>query len=386
MSFSKRTAWDLTESALTAAIRSTQQPLIDLTISNPTECEFTYSLEPLAAPTEYQPDPCGLVNAREAVAQYYQDHRAGVTTKDLVLTTSTSEAYSFILRLLCDAGDEVLVAQPSYPLFTFLAQVEDVVLRPYALFYDFGWWIDFSQLERSITPRTRAIVVVHPNNPTGHITLRAERRALEALCVTYGLALIVDEVFLDYAVESNAAAIESFATGEHPCLTFVVSGLSKIAALPQMKVGWLAVLGPQQLCVEARNRLEVVADTFLSMNAPVQHALPQWLAGRGVIQRQIIGRIRANLLTLASSSNWTYLPVQAGWSAILQLPQSLGSDDLAERLVNTAGVVTHPASFYELAGTNRLVVSLIVPCETFAAGLRKLDQWCEGERSRAIED
>jgi aspartate/methionine/tyrosine aminotransferase len=185
----------------------------------------------------------------------------------------------------------------------------------------------------------------------------------------HSLALIVDEVFLDYAL---ADPIPSFAAGEHPCLTFVVSGLSKIAALPQMKVGWIAAFGPDALRTEALARLEVIADTFLSMNAPVQHALPSWLAGREAIQRQILARIRQNLATLTAAPSLTHLPVQAGWSAVLQLPQFLTSPTLAETLVREAGVITHPASFYAMSGDHRLVISLIGPPQPFAAGLKNL--------------
>ena len=377
MIFSARTSWDLAESALTHAIRSAGRPLLDLTVSNPTVCGFNYDLAPIPAPTVYQPDARGIRSAREAVSGYYAAHQAEAPPENLVLTTSTSEAYSFLFRLLCDPGDEVLVAQPSYPLFDFLATLDDVRLQPYPLFYDFGWWIDLAELERRITSRTRAILVVHPNNPTGHATSLAERRALETLCSQHGLALIVDEVFLDYALAPETEPVLSFAQGVHPCLTFIVSGLSKIAALPQMKVGWLAAFGPEKLLTEALARLEVIADTFLSMNAPAQAALPQWLAGRVAIQHQILDRMRENLGVLETSSHLTNLPVQAGWSVVLQVPQRLGSEDLAERLIRELGIVTHPASFYEMPGDHRLVVSFLVPSKYFAAGIESLDRWCE---------
>jgi len=204
--FSARTSWDVGESSYAAAVREARasgRRVYDLTISNPTRCRFVYDANLLGALGDlralvYDPDPRGLAVAREAVAGYYADHGAAVTASDLVLTTSTSESYSYLFRLLCDPGDEVLVAQPSYPLFDFLADLDDVRLRPYPLFYDHGWWIDFAELERAITPRTRAVLVVHPNNPTGHWTGTSERELLEALCVRHGLALIVDEVFLDY--------------------------------------------------------------------------------------------------------------------------------------------------------------------------------------------
>ena len=270
---------------------------------------------------------------------------------DLVLTTSTSESYSFLFRLLCDPGDEVLVAQPSYPLFDFLADLDDVRLRPYPLFYDHGWWIDFAELERAVSLRTRAVIVVHPNNPTGHWTGIREREAMESLCARHGLALIVDEVFLDYSLKSEPLGEitggRSFACGEHPALTFVLSGLSKIAGLPQMKAAWIATLGPEQARAEALGRLEIVADTFLSMNAPVQLAMPSWLTGAGAMQTQIRERARENLATLRriaaeAPGRLQVLEVDAGWSAVVGLPGCVGEVDCAERLVRERGSGSAP--------------------------------------------
>jgi alanine-synthesizing transaminase len=380
--FSGRTAWDVGEGALTAAVREARaagRTLVDLTVSNPTVCGFAFDgeriLGALAHPAAmtYDPDPRGRLSAREAVAGYYAGHRAGVDPGQLVLTTSTSEAYSFLFRLLCDAGDEVLVAQPSYPLFDFLAELEDVRLRSYPLFHDFGWWIDFAELERRIGPRTRAILLVHPNNPTGHSTGRGERERLEAICVRHGLALVVDEVFLDYSL---GEPIESFAHGPHPALTFVLSGMSKIAALPQMKVGWLVCFGPEGVKGEALARLEVIADTFLSLNAPAQLALPVWLKGREEIARQILVRVRANL-GAALRLGVEVLPVEAGWSGVVRLSRPV---EQIERLVAEAGVVVHPGSFYGIAGANRVVVSLIGPEGEFARGMERLMDWCESKR------
>lgn len=307
-------------------------------------------------------------SAREAVAKYYGDHEAGIDPDAVVLTTSTSEGYGYLFRLLCDAGDEVLVAQPSYPLFDFLADLEDVRLRPYPLFYDYGWWIDFAELERRIGPRTKAIVVVHPNNPTGHTTGAVERTRLQEICVRHGLALIVDEVFLDYPL--GETRLESFAVGPHPVLTFVLSGMSKIAGLPQMKAGWIVGLGPEEIRAEAMGRLEVIADTFLSMNAPVQIALPVWLEGRGEIQGQILERVRRNLLA-AEGAGVEVLQVEAGWSAILRLPRG-GCGDLAGELLRDAGVVVHPGSFYGIGEGGRVVVSLIGPEREFLLGMQKI--------------
>jgi len=364
------------ESAFAAAIREARAAggeLVDLTVSNPTVCGFDYDAEAILAPlagreaVTYDPDPRGMRFAREAVAGYYGDHGASVDPDSVILTTSTSEGYGYLFRLLCDAGDEVLVAQPSYPLFDFLADLEDVRLKPYPLFYDYGWWIDFAELERRIGERTKAIVVVHPNNPTGSVTGPGERERLEEICARHGLALIVDEVFLDYPLEEGAE-LPSFAVGPHPVLTFVLSGMSKIAGLPQMKVGWIVGFGPKEVRAQAMGRLEVVADTFLSMNAPMQWALPAWLAGRRGIQDQILGRLRRNL-RFAAEAGVEVLRVQAGWSAILRLPQRPDERDEAGSLLTEAGVVVHPGAFYGIGEAGRVVVSLLGREADFRGGI-----------------
>ncbi len=365
------------ESGFAAAIREARaagRRLVDLTVSNPTVCGFDYDAAAILgvlrseAALAYDPDPRGMRLAREAVAGYYADHGADVDPGAVVLTTSTSEGYGYLFRLLCDAGDEVLVAQPSYPLFDFLADLEDVRLRPYPLFYDYGWWIDFAELERRIGPRTRAIVVVHPNNPTGHGTKAVERERLEEICLRHGLALIVDEVFLDYPL--SAEGLVSFAVGPHPVLTFCLSGLSKIAGLPQMKAAWIVGLGPEGARLAAAGRLEVIADTFLSMNTPVQLALPSWLAGRGGIQRQILERVRGNLV-IAERCGVGVLKVEAGWSGVLRLPQMAGGD-VADQLLRERDVVVHPGSFYGIGESGRVVVSLIGPAEEFSVGMERV--------------
>jgi alanine-synthesizing transaminase len=372
------------ESGFAAAIREARaagRGLVDLTVSNPTVCGFAYdaakilgALGDVGAMT-YDPDPRGMRPAREAVAQYYADHGACVDADAVVLTTSTSEGYGYLFRLLCDAGDEVLVAQPSYPLFDFLADLEDVRLTAYPLFYDYGWWIDFAELERRIGPRTKAIVVVHPNNPTGHATGAAERARLQEICARHGLALIVDEVFLDYPLGEER--LESFAGGLHPVLTFVLSGMSKIAGLPQMKVGWIVGLGPEGVRQQAMGRLEVVADTFLSMSAPVQLALPEWLAGRAGIQGQILERVRGNLRA-AADAGLEVLTVEAGWSAVLRLPQRSGGSEAAEELLRDADVVVHPGSFYGIAEVGRVVVSLLGTAAEFSLGVGRIALWVKG--------
>jgi len=384
--FSARTAWDISKTELAKAIEERRErglPLLDLTASNPTHCGFTYDeaaiLAALSNPEAliYDPDPRGMLRAREAVAAYYADHGAVVDPGNSLLTTSTSEAYSYLFRLLCDPGDEVLIAQPSYPLFDFLAQLESVRLVPYPLFYDHGWRIDTESLRRQITSRTRAIALVHPNNPTGHFTKGSERSELEALCAEHGLDLIVDEVFLDYGIAVHAG--RSFACGPHAVLTFVLSGLSKIAALPQMKAAWIATFGPEPDLSTALDRLEVIADTFLSMNAPIQCALPEWLAGRADIQKHISRRVENNLrnldLLLDSQSMISRLVVEAGWYVLLRVPALMPGEELAVRFVRKHGLSVHPGYFFGFSGDGWLVLSLVTPEADFKSGIEILSRF-----------
>jgi alanine-synthesizing transaminase len=377
--WSARTRWDLAPTPWAeqlARLRSAGAQLFDLTVSNPTRCGFAYDaasiLAPLSNPAafEYEPDPRGLRTAREAVSQYYRDHTVAVDPDQIFLTTSTSEGYSFLFRLLCDPGDEVLIGQPGYPLFDFLAQLDDVRLVPYPLFYDHGWHLDLEALRRRVTSRTRAIAVVHPNNPTGHFTRYSERAAIEEVCREHGLALIVDEVFLDYRLAGSPSS-QSFATGPHPVPTFVLSGLSKVAALPQMKAAWIACFCAAPFAA-APERLEVISDTFLSMSAPIQHALPIWLNQRGAIQGQIRQRLEGNLERLDElllrQTLVTRLEVEAGWYAILRVPGVQPEDQMALDLLLQRAVVVHPGGFFGFSGQGWLVVTLLAPAEEFAAG------------------
>ncbi len=381
--FAQRTAWDREEAALALALgkrRAKGLPLLDLTASNPTRCGLAIDgpgwLRPLEdrGALRYDPQPFGLRAAREAVAGYYRGHGAGVSPERLCMTASTSEAYSFLFRLLCDPGDDVLIATPSYPLFEYLARLNDVALRAYPLVYEHGWQVEPGSLERLVGPRTRAVVLVHPNNPTGHFISEAERAALERVCARHGLALIVDEVFLDYAWPGIAAP-RSFAVGPHPVPTFVLSGMSKIAGMPQMKLAWLAMLGPACEVDEAGARLELIADTYLSVSAPAQHALPAWLAGSGAMQAQIRARVAANLNALdrlLPGTRASRLMGEGGWYAVLRLP-TLGADEVfAERLLNGAGVLVHPGSAFGFGAEGWVVVSLLAEEATFAEGVGRL--------------
>ncbi len=402
--FSERTNWKLGRNRFTQALdqaRAAGRPLLDLTVSNPTRAGLQYDsgaiLSALASPRalDYDPQSKGLLSAREAVAEYYRSEHGvhGLDVERIVLATSTSEGYSFVLRLLCNGGDELLVPKPSYPLFEFLADLADVRLVPYPLIYDHGWQMDFPSLEKAVTDRTRGVVLVHPNNPTGSYVSAVERELLNAFCRARGLALIVDEVFLDYGLESSAerenrkplptllardgsrAQHSSFAdNGE--VLTFTLSGLSKISSLPQMKVAWVVTSGPRDLAQAAMERLEVIADTFLSMNAPVQWAVPVLLDQRKTIQRQLLERVRANLAELdrqlAGQQACSRLQVQGGWYAVLRVPVTQSDEELAIALVREKAVVVHPGHFYDFPRDGYLVVSLITEPGEFAEGIDRV--------------
>jgi len=393
IAFSKRTNWDVMETALAKALRELQhsgRPVLDLTASNPTHCGFAYNagslLAPLANPAalDYDPNPRGMLTAREAVCKYYSAHQASLEPQQIFLTTGTSEAYSWVFRLLCDGGDEVLIAQPSYPLFDFLAVLDDVRLIPYPLIYDHGWQMDEESLRQRITPRTRAIALVNPNNPTGHFTKPWEREMLERLCREHGLALIVDEVFLDYGLDRSAVA-HSFAQGPSPVLTFVLSGLSKVAGLPQMKAAWIACLGPEPERHLAQDRLEIIADTFLSMNAPVQHALPDWLDTSDRIQEQIRRRVAENLGVLhellETQTLVSQLVIEGGWYAVLRIPAIRPDEETAIALL-AEGISLHPGYFFGFPESGWLVVSLLTIPADFFQGIHGLLQLVKKESKK----
>ncbi len=391
--FSKRTGWNLEHSKLSLALneyRRSGKALIDLTESNPTNCGFQYDAQGILAALNdpdslsYEPIAQGLPQARAAVARYYSSRGNQVAADNIFLTTGTSEAYSFLLRTLCNPGDEVLVAQPSYPLLNFLADLHDVTLVRYPLLYDYGWQIDFHSLEQAITPRTRAIAVVHPNNPTGHFCKAQEIEKLNQICLERGVALLADEVFLDFGLGTDVPP-HSFVAGSN-ALTFTMSGLSKISGLPQMKAAWLAVSGPSQLKQEAIARLEMIADTYLSMNTPVQLALGRLLEQRGTFQKQCIQRIQRNLARLdellAPQERCTRWKVEGGWYAVLKVSPAISDEELALELLNLRGVYLHPGYFYDFVGDGYLVASLIVPESAFASGIAALLEVIDGHSEK----
>jgi aspartate/methionine/tyrosine aminotransferase len=379
--FASRTNWNLKQNRLAEALerhKSSGRKLLDLSASNPTECGFSYDesaiLQALSNPAsvQYHPDPRGLKLARQAVSDYYASRNERVALEDLLLTTSTSEAYSFVFRLLCNPGDELLIPTPSYPLFDFLADVNDVKLVRYPLFYDHGWHIDLHALKQAITLRTRGIILVHPNNPTGHYTRQDETTLLNQICSAHQMAIIADEVFLDFSL---GAEQKSFASNS-AALTFTMSGISKISGLPQMKLAWLAVNGPEQLKRKALARLEMIADTYLSQNAPIQLAAPVFLEQRVAFQQQLMARVRKNLShldrELEKEKRVTRLEMEAGWYALLRIPATQSDEQLAIDLLEKHDVYLHPGHFYDFPNDGYLVLSLITPEQDFAEGMRKL--------------
>ncbi len=410
--FASRVEWPLNPNRLSEQIEERRRrglAILDLTESNPTRCGFLFDsqeiLGALADPRSliYEPDPRGLLLARLAVASYYAERGVKLDPDQIFLTTSTSEAYSYVFRLLANPGDNILVPRPSYPLFDFLARLDDLELVPYPLIYDHRWQMDLEALAARLghsegatgaRGRTRAILVVHPNNPTGSFVRQDELEFLLSCCKKQSLPLIADEVFADYSfgpVEpsgesrggSRTALTETRAGGRFTThatvsetLTFTLSGLSKISALPQMKLAWVVVTGPADYVKTALARLEVIADTYLSVSAPVAHALPKLLEARHSLQPQILERIRSNLRWLDEQLSWASLlprlQTEGGWYAVLKLPSICSDEDWAVKLLSQDGVLVHPGHFYDFPSDSHLVVSLLPKPDIFREGIRKI--------------
>lgn len=383
--FSLRTGWSSLSNPLVACLerlRENKEEIIDLTESNPTRCHFTYSqdaiLTPLGSPAglNYQPEPKGLVTAREAIARYYQEKGAGVPLERILCTASTSEGYMYIFRLLADPQDCILFPRPSYPLFSCLGDLNDVGLIYYPLSYKSGWQIDFSQLKKKISKKCKAVVLVNPNNPTGSYIKEEESRALNEICREKGLALISDEVFFDFALNTDSR--KSSLVNNSEVLTFVLGGLSKTLALPQMKLSWIIVSGPGALVQESMRRLEIISDTYLSVNTPVQNALPQWFESRQEIQKQIIKRLGQNLAFLEEAArasghgSVSVLKPEGGWYAVLRLPDAAEEEDFALTLLEKGRVFVHPGYFFDFDSGSHLVISLLPPPEIFREGVGKI--------------
>jgi len=344
-------------SALAAEKRRAGVDLLDLTESNPTRAGIVYPAGFLGALADersllYEPEPFGLQAARERIAAEYD-----APFDNVILTASTSEAYSWIFKLLCDPGDEVLVPRPSYPLFEHLAAMESVVVKHYRLFYDHGWFIDFHMLERAMNERTRAIVLVNPNNPTGHYIRRHEVEELAAVCDRRGVSILSDEVFADYAIDPDRESARTL----RGVADFALSGLSKVVGLPQMKLAWMITKRPMP-------EMEIIADTYLSLGTPVQVALPALLELRETVQLQILARVRANL-----ERTPRHLRVEAGWYAVVPVTDE---DDTALRLLREHNVLVQPGYFYDFEKQGYLVVSLLTRPEVFEAGMDRFRGVC----------
>jgi len=390
--FSQRTNWKLSRNKYTEALdelRASGKRIVDLTVSNPTQCGFQYDAERILGAFQdpkaltYEPEAKGLLATREEVARYYkEDHGVTLDPESVLLTTSTSEAYSYVFRLLCNPQDEILVPKPSYPLFDFLGDLQDVSLIPYSLEYAHGWFVDFHSLIRALTPRARAVLLVHPNNPTGSYVHKEERQQLNELCRERGLALIVDEVFLDYSLTD--AQQETFAKNEN-CLTFTLSGLSKIAALPQMKVAWVTTTGPEPLKRAALDRLEIIADTYLSLNSPTQWAFAALLEQRRLLQPQVLSRVRQNWAYLQSAvsreSTCELLDAEGGWYAVLRTRCNRSDEELTIELLRKTRTLVHPGHFYDFSGDDYLVVSLLTPTTDFQPGISCLLEFLKSPHS-----
>ncbi len=382
--FAGRTGWSLTANPIArrlAALREAGVSILDLTESNPTRCGFRYPdrlIKSLADPRglNYDPSPRGLPSARRSVADLYAAKGVSIDPDRVLLTSSTSEAYSFLFKLLCDPGDAILVPRPSYPLFDYLAGLNDVRVSPYPLRYEGRWSVDFNALSQALEEKTRAVVAVHPNNPTGSSLTHPEWIRLKEICRDRRLALISDEVFAEYRFD-EARQVPPTLGGDSEMLTFALGGLSKFMGLPQMKLGWIAAAGPTEILADALNRLEVIADTYLSVSAPVQLALPGWLKEAPVIQLQIRRRILENRAFLASvleSSKGSIQLLQAdgGWSAVFHVPSLQDEEGFVLDLLEREKVLAHPGYFFEFDPPGTLVVSLLPPPAIFQEGISRL--------------
>ncbi len=372
--YSDRLSWTAPVNPFTTLLERTRasgQPLLDLTIANPTQALANYPHAEIAQAYgaipnfAYNPDPLGNTAAREHIAAWYASK---IQPSQIALTASTSEAYNLLFKLLANPGDEVLIPTPSYPLFDYLAKLEGVILRPYRLLYDGSWHIDFESIESSLSPRTRALIVVNPNNPTGSFLKRQEWQRLEKLAIDNNLPLIADEVFMDYPLEPSNNRVSTFA-GHNNVLSFSLNGLSKSAGMPQMKLGWIVVNGPAADRAQALERLELLLDTYLSVATPVQNALPRLLQIGSTIRQQILHRLDINRQAIAALQP---LHCEGGWSATLRMPAILSEETWITELVSNHSVIVQPGYFFDMPFDACLIVSLLTEPATFAQGIARI--------------
>ena len=380
--FAERTNWNTSPNRIARALterRASGADIVDLTETNPTRCGFAFDhdalLSPLADPrgVTYTPDPRGMMQTRRAIAAMNTARGCPSHPEQVFLTAGTSEAYSHLFRLLCNPGDSVLVPSPSYPLLDFLAQLCDVRLIPYPLHYlSDRWSIDLDALTAAIETRTRAVIVIHPNNPTGSFITRSEHDAIVGIAESSSMAVIADEVFADFVLNDTPDRLPGWAGQQDRVLTFSLGGASKTLALPQMKISWLTVDGPPDGVADACARLEVCTDTYLSVSTPAQLALPHWLEQRQTIQAPIHRRLRSNLDQLETLPAGCVLHTEGGWSSILRFPRTMPDETRTLTLLDDAGVLIDPGSFYGFSSPGFGVISLIVPQATFAEGIARL--------------
>ena len=382
--FSSRIPTHLAPNRLTEAVRARRAeglPFIDLTLSNPTRAGFDYPadlLGPLADARglRYEPSPAGLLEARQAVARDYLRQGVIVSPERIVLSASTSDAYSLLFKLLADAGDEVLVPRPSYPLFDHLTRLDLVAPQPYDLDAHGSWAIDFASVERALSPRTRAVLVVSPNNPTGSFVSASELDRLAALCAPREIAIVADEVFADYELEPGASRRAGRAAARRDVLSFALGGLSKSAGLPQVKLGWIAAGGPDALVEAALERLELLCDTYLSVSTPVQLAAATLIDRGAVVRAQIAARVATNYRALLSLAVRTpscgVLRSDGGWYAVMHVPSFEAEEDLAVRLLTSDGVLVHPGYFFDFPRESFLVLSLLPPEASFSDAVARV--------------
>jgi aspartate/methionine/tyrosine aminotransferase len=382
--FSSRTPDDLAPNRMAEVegrLRAAGAALVDLTVSNPTAVGLPYPTAELAAAlaagagAPYAPHPRGLERARRAVAGFLAERGAAIDPEHVVMTASTSEAYGFLFKLLCEPGDEVLVPQPSYPLFEHLARLDAVAARPYRLAPGPTFALDPDRVEAELGPRTRAVVVVTPNNPTGSIAGAAALAELAALCAARGVALVSDEVFAEYPAAGRDPAPSAAAAGGG-ALVFSLGGLSKSCGLPHYKLGWMAAAGPQAARDEALARLDHIADAYLSAATPVMAALPELLAlGRGV-RAAIADRVRHNrervAAALAPLARARLLPADGGWSALIELERGADEEEVVVRLAEVHGVLVQPGYYFDFDRGSYLVLSLLVAPDLMDRGLAAL--------------
>jgi alanine-synthesizing transaminase len=368
--------------AMTRALRASREAgrvLLDLTVANPTQADFHYPETLLASlysaeALVYEPSPFGLRGAREAVAGDYSRRGFGIDPAHIILTTSTSEAYSILFKLLCEpSGDHVLVPVPSYPLFEYLTRLDGVTPIQYPLEYHGRWTLAIESLEEQWTTHTRAVLGVSPNNPTGSCLSTVELDALAAVCASRDAALILDEVFADYPLTASNANNPAF---EPRCLTFRLGGLSKSAGLPQVKLGWIAVQGPEADVIAALERLEFICDAYLSVSTPVQIAagslFNEGAAVRAQIQARVEGNYRRLTQGMAAHPSIEVLAADAGWSAVLRVPARMNEEALVVELLEQDGVVVHPGFFFDFPHEAFLVVSLLPPPAVFDEGISRI--------------